>query len=172
MIVHDFDEPLFTRKTCLRRALWLIFYALLGWFRWARTKIPEWLMYEKYSQALALAQLDKMLGVPAVFAFNWKIDKAFPTLRAEIEKVGFDVVNHWHCSNPSGGANKWKARGDWVKVDKSKTYLNFDRHYVMGKEKIRPRNGTNVIWHVDHMSYNLRYYLEFLRENGLVTVNE
>ncbi|MEM3730882.1 MAG: hypothetical protein QW667_01680 [Candidatus Bathyarchaeia archaeon] len=56
-----------------------------------------------------------------------------------------------------------ESAGAWDKiVDCTKTYLNYDRHYVMLGEKVIPDEGTNVIWHVDHMPYNLFYYLEFL----------
>jgi hypothetical protein len=125
--------------------------------------MPKWLLYEKYSQAKALALLDKMLGVNAVFAFKKEINETFPTLKDEIEKLGFQVVNYWHLKEPRKGYNEWKARGAWDKiVDHTKTYLNYDRHYVMFGEKVMPDEGTNVIWHVDHMPYNLFYYLEFL----------
>jgi hypothetical protein len=163
LVVHDFDDPLYTRRTCLRRAFWLVVYALFGWSQRVRNKMPKWLLYEKYSQAKALALLDKMLGVNAVFAFRKEINETFPTLKDEIEKLGFQVVNHWHLKEPRKGYNEWKARGAWDKiVDHTKTYLNYDRHYVMFGEKVMPDEGTNVIWHVDHMPYNLFYYLEFL----------
>jgi hypothetical protein len=163
LVVHDFDDPLYTRRTCLRRAFWLVVYALFGCSQCVRNKLPKWLLYEKYSQAKALALLDKMLGVNAVFAFRKEINETFPTLKDEIEKLGFQVVNHWHLKEPRKGYNEWKARGAWDKiVDHTKTYLNYDRHYVMFGEKVMPDEGTNVIWHVDHMPYNLFYYLEFL----------
>ena len=163
LVVHDFDYPLYTRRTCLRRAFWLIIYAFFGWSRRIRDKIPKWLMYEKYSQAKALALLDKMLGVNAVFAFRKEVEEVFPTLREEIEKMGFRVVDHWHLKERRKGYNEWKSRGAWSEiVDYTKTYMNYDRHYVLSEEKVIPDEGTNVIWHVDHMSYNLFYYLEFL----------
>jgi len=163
LVVHDFDEPLFTKRTCLRRAFWLIVYAFFGWSEWVRNRMPKWLMYEKYSQARALALLDEMLGVDAVFAFRRQIDRAFPTLRGEIKKMGIKVVDHWHLKEPRRGHNEWKARGAWEGelADPTKHYMNYDRHYVMN-EKVTPDKGTIVSWHVDHMSYNLYYYLEFL----------
>jgi len=163
LIVHDFDDPLYTRRTCFRRAFWLIVYALFGWSQRIRNKIPRWLMYEKYSLAKALALLDKMLGVDAVFAFREEVNKTFPTLKEEIERLGFQVVNHWHLKEPRKGFNEWRARGAWDRiVDYARTYMNYDRHYVMLNEKVMPEKGTNVVWHVDHMPYNLYYYLEFL----------
>ncbi|MEM3730883.1 MAG: hypothetical protein QW667_01685 [Candidatus Bathyarchaeia archaeon] len=72
--------------------------------------MPKWLLYEKYSQAKAIALLDKMLGVNAVFAFREEVNKTFPTLKNEIEKLGFQVVNHWHLKEPRKGYNEWKAQ--------------------------------------------------------------
>jgi len=135
-----------------------------------RNKIPRWLLYEKYSQAKALALLDKMLSVNAVFAFTEKVNKTFPTLKEDIEKLGFQVVNHWHLKEPRKGFNEWKARGAWDRiVDPAKTYMNYDRHYVMLNEKVIPKDGTSVCWHIDHMSYNIFFYLEFL---SLITGKE
>lgn len=163
LIMHDFDNPLFTRRTCFRRAFWLVMYALFGWSLGVRSKMPKWFMYEKYSQALAVAIIDKMLNINAVFAFRKCIDDAFPTLREEIERLGFRVINHWHGKTLREGCNQWKARGEWADIGVGNTYLNYDRHYVLG-ERVIPEKNTNVIWHIDHMSYNLRFYLEFIHE--------
>ena len=125
--------------------------------------MPKWLMYEKYSQAKALALLDKKLGVNAVFAFTEKVNRAFPTLKNEIEKQGFEVVDHWHLEAPRKGYNEWQARGAWSGklTDSSRHYMNYDRHYILG-EKVVPDDGTFVCWHVDHLSFNMYFYLEFL----------
>lgn len=163
LVVHDFDDPLYTRRTCLRRAFWLIVYALFGRFRCVRRRIPRWLICEKYSLAKALALLDKKLGVNAVFAFRKEVNEVFPSLKEEIERLGFDVVNHWHLRRPREGVNRWKARGAWDRiVDYRRIYMNYDRHYVMLNEKVVPEDGTSVVWHVDHTPHNLFYYLEFL----------
>jgi len=166
LVVHDFDDPLYTRRTCLRRAFWLTVYALFGRLHYVRRRMPRWLLYEKYSLAKALALLDKKLGVNAVIAIRKEVSEVFPNLKEEIEKLGIDVVDHWHLEQPRKGF-KWEARGAWDKiVDYRKTYMNYDRHYVMSDEKVVPEEGTAVIWHVDHMPYNLFYYLEFLDMTG------
>jgi len=167
LMVHDFDEPLFTRKTCLRRAFWLITYSLLGWSCWIRALMPRWLMYEKYSQAKALAMMDKMLGVDAVFALTDKVKDAFPTLQEDLEEIGFEVVYHWHLDERRRGINEWTSRGAWDRVvDPKRLYMNYDRHYVLEGDEVKPEADSQVIWHVDHLSYNLYFYLEFLMKFG------
>lgn len=124
--------------------------------------MPTWLAQEKCSQAKALALIDKLLQVDAVFAFRSDIDMCFPTLRSEIERLGFKVLNHWHLPKQRNGINEWKARGAWEGIDPARTYMNYDRHFVFGNRRVVPEEGSNVIWHVDHMNYNLYYYLIFL----------
>jgi len=44
--------------------------------------------------------------------------------------------------------------------------MNYDRHYVVGGEEAEPEADSQVIRHVDHLSYNLYFYLEFLNKFG------
>lgn len=162
LIVHDFDHPLFTRKTCLKRAFWLVMYVLFGWSTWIRSRIPKWLLYEKYSQAKAIALLDKTLKVDSVFGIRREVREVFPKLQSEIEEIGGKVTEHYHLQKQRKGA-MWKSRGAWKKyVDYKKHYMTYDRHFVLENEKVIPKEGTSVAWHIDHMSYNLYYYIQFL----------
>lgn len=160
LIVHDWDFPLYMRLTCLKRAFWLLLYALLG--KRALKLMPRWLALEKYSQALALARLARLLGINPVFAIRDVVSEQFPDVGEKLRSVGMRVIRHWHIKRPRRGL-KFTSRGAWEKlVDIDKHYMNYDRHYVLGGYRELPEPGTSVCWHVDHMSYNFNFYLEFL----------
>lgn len=169
VIVHDWDFPLYQRKTCIRRAFWLVFYAIFGRFRWARRIVPRWLMYEKYSQALALAELDRLLGVRPIFGITKEVEDFFPDIVGKIRKMGFDVRLHYHVRQREVGRGRWHPP-----LNVKPLNMVYDRRYVMGGERELPQRGEPVVWHVDHMSYNLYYFiflLEFIRrcrEAGLL----
>ena len=165
-IVHDWDFPLYRRKTCIKRAFWLAFYALFGWSRWARKRIPKWLLYEKYSQAIALAELDKLLGVSSVFGITEDVKEVFPDIEDRLRSMGFEVRYHYHVKQKGVGRGRWKPP-----LDVKPLNMIYDRRYVLKGVRRLPRKGELVVWHVDHMSYNLPFYLEFLRrckEEGLL----
>jgi len=55
-------------------------------------------------------------------------------------------------------------------VDPKRLYMNYDRHYVLEGDEVEPEASSQVIWHVDHLSYNLYFYLEFLMKFGGLTL--
>jgi len=124
-------------------------------------------MNEKYEQAKAIAVIDTMLGVDSVFGIRKEVSEMFPTLESELKQIGVDVVKHWHRENPRKGINEWMSRGEWERrVEPSRTYMTYDRHYVLSKEVVEPEADAFVNWHIDHMSYNLYSYLGFLLKFG------
>lgn len=56
-------------------------FSFFGRFKWFRRMMPKWLLYEKYSQALAVAMIDKMLGVNAIFALTSDVEEFFPSVK-------------------------------------------------------------------------------------------
>jgi hypothetical protein len=160
-VLHDFDLPLYTRRTSLKRSAWLFLHAIFG-DRVARY-MPIWLRNEKYNLALALAMIDKSCGVRCVFALTDEVDKVFPTIRNLLVDMGFSVVPHWHVKQRVVGYSNVAFRGRWREsdVDYRRVYGNYDREYVKGNTKL-PDTDTYAVWHVDHMPFNLPYYLDFL----------
>ena len=158
LVVHDWDFPLYRRKTCLRRGFWLILYAFFGRFRWFRERMPRWLLYEKYNQALALALLDKLFGIKAIFGITKEVESVFPDVKKRLEELGFEVRHHYHVKQRGLGKGRWTPPLD-VKPEN----MIYDRLYALHGRRELPRKGEAVVWHVDHLNYNLLYYLEFVR---------
>ena len=158
LVVHDWDFPLYKRKTCLRRGFWLILYALFGWSKWFRRRMPRWLLFEKYNQALALAMLDRILGVNAIFGITREVEECFPDIRGRLKDMGFEVRQHYHVKQKTLG------RGRWVPpLDVKPENMIYDRLYALRGKRELPKKGEAVVWHVDHLNYNLLYYLEFVK---------
>ena len=157
LVIHDWDFPLYQRKTCLRRAFWLILYAFLGWSRWFRSKMPRWLLYEKYSQALALAKLDRLFGVDAIFGITEEVRETFPDIWKRLEDMGFEVRHHYHVKQKTLGRGRWTPP-----LEVKPKNMIYDRLYALKGQRDLPERGDAVVWHIDHLNYNLPYYLEFL----------
>jgi len=158
IVIHDWDFPLYQRKTCLKRALWLFLYAIFGNFSWFRKRMPKWLLYEKYNQALALAELDKMLNIRAIFGLTDKVKFCFPDIEEKLENLGFEVRYHYHVKQKAVGRGRWDPP-----LNVKPLNMVYDRRYALKGERELPSENELVVWHVDHMQYNLPFYLEFIR---------
>jgi len=161
IVVHDFDLPLYTRRTSLKRSIWLFLHSVFG-DRMIKY-MPVWLRNEKYNLATALSFVDRHFDAQSIFAITERTEKAFPSLRQTLLESGSSVAPHWHVKEKRKGYSNVYARGAWrdSDVDYRRTYMNYDREYMKGTT-VLPDPDTFVIWHVDHMPLNLSAYLEFL----------
>jgi len=156
-VVHDLDFPIYSRKTCLRRILWLTYYLLFGWSERLRRKIPKWFLLEKYYYALALAKIDQLLGVRVFFGLTREVQEIFPDLRHRLENMGFEVRDHFHVRGPREFG---KGRWDPPLPPLPKRLAAYDRRYTFLGERELPSDDSIVAWHADH-PLNLYDYLDF-----------
>ncbi|MEM3004760.1 MAG: hypothetical protein QXK96_05635 [Candidatus Bathyarchaeia archaeon] len=157
MVVHDLDFPVYSRRTCLRRIFWLAYYLLFSWSRRLRKKIPAWFLLEKYYYALALAKIDEILKVKALFGLTEEVQEYFPELRTRLEGMGFEVRDHYHVEGPSEfGKGRWNPPLPLL----PRGYATYDRRYTLQGEREIPPEGSIVAWHIDH-PMNLYDYLDF-----------
>ncbi len=157
-VVHDLDFPIYSRKTCLRRIYWLVYYLLLGWSVRFRRRIPDWFLLEKYYYALALAKIDELLEAKAFFGLTKEVQELFPDLKRRLEEMGFEVRNHYHVKGPP---EYGKGRWDPPLPPVPKKYATYDRRYTFLGDRELPPHGAIVAWHVDH-PLNLYDYLDFV----------
>nr|MDO8134654.1 hypothetical protein [Candidatus Njordarchaeum guaymaensis] len=155
-IVHDFDFPISKRSTCLKRAFWLIISGLLGNRKWLIKRMPVWFAREKYAFALALAKIDKLHGVNAVFGLTEEVRQVFPELQQLLKGMGFEVRHHYHIAKKTLGKGAWDPP-----LEMKPENMIYDRLYSLANREQMPKSGEAVVWHVDH-PYNLSKYLEFL----------
>jgi len=165
VVVHDLDFPIFKRSTCMKRAFWSIALGLFGNRRWLIRRMPIWFSHEKYVYALALARIDKLCGAKAIFGLTREVQELFPDLREKLEKMGFEVRDHYHVKE------KILGRGVWVPPLQMKPEnMIYDRLYTLKGRCALPAPDEAVAWHVDH-PFNLDRYLEFLdrtKQEGLL----
>ncbi|TRO57556.1 hypothetical protein E2P64_04870 [Candidatus Bathyarchaeota archaeon] len=158
-VVHDLDFPIYSRKTSLRRIFWLTYYILFGWSQKLRKRLPRWFVLEKYYYALALAEIDRLLEAKAFFGLTKEVQEYFPELWNRLEKMGFEVRDHFHIKGPPEyGKGRWDPPLPPVK----RSYATYDRRYTFLGKKDLPPNGTTVAWHVDH-PLNLYDYIDFVK---------
>lgn len=157
-VAHDLDFPIHSRRTCLRRIVWLTYYLLFGSSARLRQEIPKWFLLEKYYYALALAKIDEILGAKAFFGLTKEAQDCFPDLRHKLQSMGFEVRDHYHTRGPP---ELGKGRWDPPLPPLEKKYATYDRRYTFLGEKELPPDGAIVVWHVDH-PLNLCDYLEFV----------
>jgi len=165
LIVHDWDFPLYKRRTCLKRAFWLIVYALFGRSKRVREKMPKWMLEEKHGYALALIKIDRYFGVNSIFGLTKEVKEHFPLVESEISTLGFEVRDHYHVRQREVGRGRWRPP-----IEMSGENMVYDRLYSLQGKRELPREGESVVWHVDH-PFNLQYYIEFLercKEKGLI----
>lgn len=166
-ILHDFDLPLYTDETCHRRAL------LIGKYprqkhnqRWM-DRWPNWLRFEKYNLCVAVAKINKLLKIDSTFGLSSEVQTFYPTLKHRLENMGIQVTNHSHSNEFIYGFKNTRGKGLWDNhVDISRLYQNFDREYVMKGRYLNPEKNSTVVWHIDHIPFNLIHYLKFLERMG------
>lgn len=164
-IVHDFDFPIFKRWTCLKRAFWLIILGILGNRKGLIKRMPVWFAREKYAFALALAKIDRLYKVKAIFGLTREVQEVFPELSQRLKDEGFEVRHHYHVAKKKLGKGAWEPP-----LQMKPENMIYDRLYSLENRDVMPDRDEAVVWHIDH-PYNLHRYLEFLerakRENLL-----
>ena len=155
-IVHDFDFPISKRRTSLKRAFWLIASWLIGNRKGLIKRMPVWFAREKYAFALALAEIDKLYGVNAIFGLTEEAREVFPELPQLLKEMGFEVRHHYHIEKKTLGRGAWDPP-----LEMKPENMIYDRLYSLANRRDMPKLGEAVVWHVDH-PYNLPKYLEFL----------
>jgi len=164
-VVHDLDFPVYKRSTCLKRAFWLVALGVFGNREWLIKHMPIWLAHEKYAFALALAEVDKLYGVKAVFGLTKEVQKVFPDLRKQLEEKGFETRDHSHIKKKTFGRGVW-----FPPLQVKPENMIYDRLYTLRGHTTLPARDDVVAWHVDH-PFNLDRYLEFLeraKQGGLL----
>lgn len=164
-IIHDWDFAINRPQTSIKTAFWLLAEVLFGRFKWFQAKIPAYVRNIKYSHALALAEIDKLFGVQAIWGITDQVGKRYPNFMEYLERN--DLPIHFHFHNPKSTQGK----GVWLpSLQVTKENMIFDRRYCTKGDKTLPANGSNIVWHVDHPN-NLSQYLlllKRLKENNLL----
>ncbi|MDE2233800.1 MAG: hypothetical protein KGJ90_06900 [Patescibacteria group bacterium] len=138
----------------LRRAKDLLLYAVSR--KTSLITSPAWVYEEKKLAALAVARLDRILGIKSVWGLTQDVINCYPTLASELKELGADVRFHYHIKpDPKGEATPvWNPPLEGI-GDKL-----FDSHWPRSLE------GDYCVWHIDYFYSNAQWlkYLEFLEE--------
>jgi len=153
-VIHDFDSPFPSGRQALGTGLKLIVYAISKKLPFVRPLAKD-IYQDCYRYCLTLAKLDRTIGLKSAFGLRQEVEDEFPSLRKELEAMGFSVHRHVHHS---------ETEVTWdPPLDVAPKYWHFDRLYAGGD--IRPTKDTE--WAVFHADYPdlMGHYIDFLDES-------
>lgn len=167
-VLHDWDEPYKSERRSLYRAAQLILYALsrkVSILR--RLPIVRPVYDELYRNSLALAKLDRLLGVHGIFGIRDDVAERYPDILNEIRRYA-EVRRHVHFDLPDRRMRKWEPP-----LNQSPATWHYDRKYVKGQRNVEGLLDRDElpIFHVDYPEF-LSAYIDWLHwvliENGQI----